>query len=48
MITKSYTLETLHQGLQIESRSAIKHIMKEGKGKYNGSRGGSPTPRKQI
>ena len=29
--SKSYSLETLHQGLQIESRSAIKHVMTEGK-----------------
>lgn len=32
--SKSYYLETLHQGLQIESRSAIKHVMTEGQGKY--------------
>ena len=33
--SKSYSLETLHQGLQIESRSAIKNVMTKGKGKYS-------------
>lgn len=31
----SYNLDLLHQGLQIESRSSIKHIMRNGYGKYN-------------
>jgi radical SAM protein with 4Fe4S-binding SPASM domain len=39
--SNSYALETLHQGLQIESRSAIKHVMTEGKGKYSCTAGKS-------
>jgi len=30
----NYSLDLLHQGLQVESRSAIRHIMEHGKGKY--------------
>ena len=39
--SKSYALETLHQGLQIESRSAIKHVMTKGEGKYSCTAGKS-------
>lgn len=31
----NYNLDLLHQGLQIESRSSIQHIMKNGYGRYN-------------
>ena len=29
-----YSLDLMHQALQVESRSSIKHIMKKGEGKY--------------
>ena len=37
--SNNYNLELLHQGLQIESRSAIKNIMLKGEGKYSCSAG---------
>ena len=39
--SKSYALETLHQGLQLESRSALTQVMTEGKGKYSCTAGKS-------
>ena len=37
--SNNYNLELLHQGLQIESRAAIKNVMLKGKGKYPCSAG---------